>query len=86
MSDKLYVLKREYVHRMEDQLVIWMALANGQSEILTSAPTLHTRTAMAVAEMLLPHAEFTVVAPGELGKGKGPWRIVCQGAGVAAGA
>lgn len=45
---------------MQDQLIIWMALARGASSMLITEPTLHTRTAMVVAEALLPGARFTI--------------------------
>lgn len=45
---------------MQDQLVIFMALAHGQSSMLCSEPTLHTRTAIAIAQQLLPDAQFSI--------------------------
>lgn len=70
---------------LQDQLIIFMALAQGASSMLTGEPTLHTRTAIAVAEQLT-EAKFEVAprlpqAPG----GGGLWRITCQGAGLGAG-
>ncbi len=44
---------------MQDQLILFMALAQGTSRLRTGPLTLHTRTAMRVAEMLLG-AHFTV--------------------------
>lgn len=37
---------------MQDQLIIFMALARGTSRILSGTPTLHTSTAINVAEKL----------------------------------
>jgi RNA 3'-terminal phosphate cyclase (ATP) len=37
-------------HWLQDQLILYMALADGESEILTGALTLHSRTAIMVAE------------------------------------
>lgn len=45
---------------MADQLIIFMALASGTSRLLTCAPTLHTITAIRIAEMILPGCSFTV--------------------------
>ncbi|EFJ50490.1 hypothetical protein VOLCADRAFT_80268 [Volvox carteri f. nagariensis] len=48
---------------MQDQLIIWMALASGTSRVRCSEPTLHTRTAMVVAEQLLPGVKFVLHRP-----------------------
>lgn len=40
--------------RLQDQLVIFMALAGGTSSMLCGELTLHTRTAISIAEQLLP--------------------------------
>jgi RNA 3'-terminal phosphate cyclase (ATP) len=65
-----------------DQLVIFMALAEGRSEIVGREPTLHTRTAIAVAEILTT-AKFEIQ---KLNEGNsGLWSIsCCQGAGICA--
>ena len=57
---------------MQDQLVVFMALASGKSRLVCSEPSLHTRTAMMVAELLLPSARFSVrrLAPGMAGGGR----------------
>ena len=66
--------------RMQDQLIIFMALAQGTSRVSCGEPTLHTRTAMTVAEMLTA-AKFTVKPPkGEMQH----WLLECTGAGIAA--
>lgn len=86
--------------RMQDQLIIYMALAQGTSKMLCGEPTLHTRTAMVVAETMLPGVKFTVKplggsrggAAGSGGGGvnhseKDPYwlhLVECQGAGLAA--
>ena len=54
-----------------------MALAKGESRVLAGEPTLHTRTAIAVAELLLPGAQFSVTQQG----GGDLWLIACEGAG-----
>jgi RNA 3'-terminal phosphate cyclase (ATP) len=59
-----------------------MALGKGTSRILSGEPTLHTRTAMCVAEQLTS-ARFEVSRQPE--PQRGLWRITCQGAGVQAG-
>ncbi|PNW88984.1 hypothetical protein CHLRE_01g053288v5 [Chlamydomonas reinhardtii] len=48
---------------MQDQLIIWMALGSGVSRLVCAEPTLHTRTAMVVAEQLLPGVKFTLTRP-----------------------
>ena len=62
---------------MQDQIIIFMALAAGQSSVLCGELTLHTRTAIAVAEQLTA-AKFTICRPQAA---VGPWRVTCQGAG-----
>jgi RNA 3'-terminal phosphate cyclase (ATP) len=44
---------------LQDQLIVFMALANGESEMLTGSLTLHTQTAITVAEELT-NAKFIV--------------------------
>jgi len=68
---------------MQDQLVLFMALAAGSSRMLCVEPTLHTRTAMVVAEQMLPGVKFTL----SRGQGRdGKLTLVeCAGAGVACG-
>lgn len=80
---------------MQDQLIIYMALAAGTSRMVCAEPTLHTRTAMVVAEAMLPGAKFSVTrlqaaaggggGGGAAGGGDGGlYLIECQGAGVKA--
>lgn len=57
-----------------------MAVADGESEMLCTEPTLHARTAMVVAEQLTA-ARFTVHKPGN----NGCWRVHCKGAALCAG-
>jgi RNA 3'-terminal phosphate cyclase (ATP) len=64
-----------------DQLIIFMALAGGRSEVIAREPTLHTRTAVAVAEILTP-AKFEIRELKE--ENGGLWSISCQGAGISA--
>lgn len=75
---------------LQDQLVVFMALAAGTSRIATCSPlTEHTRSAIAVAEALTP-ARFRVVELASGGGGEneqgggGACLIECEGAGVAA--
>ncbi|ESO11323.1 hypothetical protein HELRODRAFT_91513 [Helobdella robusta] len=58
---------------MQDQLIIFMALADGRSVMRTSEPTLHTRTAMDVIERMT-NAKFTVDQISEK-----EWIITCDG-------
>ena len=67
--------------RLQDQLIIFMALGEGESKILCTEPTLHTRTAMVVAEQLTA-AKFQVHKPVEQ---SGCWQIYCKGAAIPAG-
>ena len=66
--------------RMQDQVIVFLALAGGRSTVLCGEPTLHTRTAIAVAEQLTA-ARFTVSRV-QHSSGQGPWTISCQGAGI----
>ena len=74
---------------MLDQLVIFMAAAAGESVVVAREPTLHARTAMAVAEQLTA-ARFEC-APidggggGAEGAPPGLWRVTCRGAALKAG-
>ncbi|GAB4823380.1 hypothetical protein N2152v2_010426 [Parachlorella kessleri] len=65
---------------LQDQLIIFMALAQGTSRVLTGEPSLHTRTAICVAEQLTA-ARFEV-SPAPQG---GLWTITCQGAAIMPG-
>lgn len=58
-----------------------MALAKGDSKMLCTEPTLHTRTAMVVAEQLTA-AKFEVHKPA--GKNE-CWQVHCKGAAIQAG-
>ena len=65
---------------LTDQLLIFMALAAGRSEMISaSAPSLHATTAMDVCKQMLPACAFQTVALGD-----GRWHITCEGAGVKA--
>ena len=66
---------------MQDQLVVFMALGSGTSRVLCGEPTLHTRTAIAVAEQLSA-ARFTLSRQEGLGS---TWLLECTGAGIVAG-
>ena len=70
---------------LQDQLVVFMALAEGESRMLCTEPTLHTRTAMAVTEQMLPGVKFEVsVRTGKRQREGGGrlWLIKCRGAGI----
>jgi RNA 3'-terminal phosphate cyclase (ATP) len=45
---------------MQDQLIVFMGLAEGETSILCGELTLHTRTAIAIVQTLLPAAHFQV--------------------------
>lgn len=63
---------------MQDQLIIYMALADGDSKISCGQLTLHTRTAIAVAEQMTT-AMFRVEQ-----QSQNIWFISCTGGAVAA--
>ena len=50
---------------MQDQLILYMALAGGTSTVLTGSLTLHTQTAILVAKQLVPGVMFDVQTLGE---------------------
>lgn len=64
---------------LQDQLIIYMAMAEGESAISCGELTLHTRTAIAVAEQLTA-AKFQIVQ-----QSKHIWLISCNGAAIRAG-
>ena len=45
---------------MQDQLILFMALAEGESRMLCTEPTMHTRTAVAIVTQLLPGVTFSI--------------------------
>ena len=65
---------------LQDQLIIFMALAEGTSTMLCGEPTLHTRTAIEVAK-LLTSAEFKIEKEC---KNDERYMITCTGAAVEA--
>ncbi|XP_061594856.1 RNA 3'-terminal phosphate cyclase [Cololabis saira] len=66
---------------LQDQLIIFMALAKGTSRIRTGPVTLHTQTAIHIAE-LLTQAKFTITkCEDELSSGI-THIIECQGSGI----
>ncbi|XP_071484413.1 RNA 3'-terminal phosphate cyclase-like [Diadema antillarum] len=65
---------------LQDQLIIFMALAKGQSRVKTGPVTLHTETAIHIAE-LLTEAKFKV-SPVQDGSGEGANIIECTGVGL----
>ncbi|XP_077981104.1 RNA 3'-terminal phosphate cyclase-like [Glandiceps talaboti] len=62
---------------LQDQLIIFMALANGKSQVMSGPITLHTETAISVAEMLT-QAKFTITPVSGTEKNM----IECQGIGL----
>ena len=68
---------------LQDQVIVFMALAGGTSTLTCPEPTPHTRAAMEVASAMTG-AAFDVVPPPPGGEGGG-WTVTCRGAGVAAG-
>ncbi|XP_023390850.1 RNA 3'-terminal phosphate cyclase [Pteropus vampyrus] len=67
---------------LQDQLIIFMALANGVSRIKTGPVTLHTQTAIHFAEQLAK-AQFTVKkSENEDDASKDTYIIECQGIGM----
>jgi len=68
---------------LQDQLIIFMALANGKSKIKTGPLTLHTTTAIHFAE-LLSGCKFVVRKTSEeeqIVKGENSYMIECDGIG-----
>uniref|UniRef100_A0A8C1Q4Z5 RNA 3'-terminal phosphate cyclase n=1 Tax=Cyprinus carpio TaxID=7962 RepID=A0A8C1Q4Z5_CYPCA len=65
---------------LQDQLIIFMALANGTSRMRTGPITLHTQTAIHVAEQLT-NAKF-VIHKSEDEHAKDTYIIECQGVGA----
>uniref|UniRef100_A0AAZ3QNQ9 RNA 3'-terminal phosphate cyclase n=1 Tax=Oncorhynchus tshawytscha TaxID=74940 RepID=A0AAZ3QNQ9_ONCTS len=66
---------------LQDQLILFMALANGISRIRTGPVTLHTKTAIHVAEQLT-QAKFTVTKADDENASNDTYIIECQGVGV----
>ncbi|KAJ9527725.1 hypothetical protein QJQ45_000298 [Haematococcus lacustris] len=64
---------------MQDQLIVFMALAAGDSHLVCLEPTLHARTAIAVAEQLTS-ARFSITRQAG---GSARWHIRCKGCGWA---
>ena len=75
---------------LADQLIIFCALARGNSRILAPAPlSLHARTAIAVAQQMTAAVFRVMEEPGAAAEGvvvrPGTCLVCCTGAGVAAG-
>lgn len=70
-----YKLRACVDRHVQDMLIVLMALADGRSKIKTEAPTMHTETAIFVAE-LMTKAKFTVT--GQESEG---FFIECEGIG-----
>ncbi|KXS09839.1 RNA 3'-terminal phosphate cyclase [Gonapodya prolifera JEL478] len=61
---------------LQDQLIILMALAKGESRMRCGELTLHTQTGIYVAERMLPGVTFTVT---EVDGRRGVWDVWCSG-------
>ncbi|NXU71726.1 RTCA cyclase, partial [Oreotrochilus melanogaster] len=66
---------------LQDQLIIFMALAKGVSRVKSGPITLHTQTAIHFAEKLTK-AKFTVTKSEEEDPSKDTYIIECQGMGM----
>ncbi|XP_007901105.1 RNA 3'-terminal phosphate cyclase [Callorhinchus milii] len=66
---------------LQDQIIIFMALANGHSRVRSGPVTLHTQTAIHFAEMLTK-AKFTVNKSSEQEPGQESFTIECEGIGM----
>lgn len=66
---------------LQDQLIIFMALAKGTSRIRTGAVTLHTQTAIHIAEKLT-QAKFNISKSADDLSGHVTYLIECEGSGV----
>lgn len=66
---------------LQDQLIIFMALANGTSRIRAGAVTLHTQTAIHIAEQLT-QAKFTISKCVDELSSNVTYMIECQGSGA----
>ncbi|KAM9358211.1 RNA 3'-terminal phosphate cyclase isoform 2-T2 [Symphorus nematophorus] len=66
---------------LQDQLIIFMALAKGRSRIRTGAVTLHTQTAIHIAEQLT-QAKFTITKSDDDLSSNLTYIIECEGSGA----
>ncbi|XP_028301255.1 RNA 3'-terminal phosphate cyclase [Gouania willdenowi] len=66
---------------LQDQMIIFMALANGTSRIRTGAVTLHTQTAIHIAEQLT-QAKFTITKCDDELSSDSTYEIHCEGSGA----
>ncbi|KAJ0032839.1 hypothetical protein NQD34_002920 [Periophthalmus magnuspinnatus] len=66
---------------LQDQLIIFMALAKGKSRIRTGAVTLHTQTAIHIAEQLT-QAKFIISKCSDDLSGNTTFLIECEGSGA----
>ena len=72
------LLDHSYSRYLQDQLIVFMALALGESKILSAPLTLHTKTAIHFASSLTG-ASFQII-PSPIGKNL--VEIQCQGIGL----
>lgn len=66
---------------MQDQLILFMALAGGRSRIRVWGPTSHTETAIHVAQQLTK-ARFTLTMDQQTEQRPVTWIIECEGIGM----
>ena len=65
---------------MQDQLILFMALAGGKSRIRVWGPTSHTETAIHVAQQLT-NAKFSMIMDQQNPQAPSTWIIECEGIG-----
>lgn len=65
---------------MQDQLILFMALASGKSRIRIWGPTSHTETAIHVAQQLT-RAKFSIQMDKQNDNAPTTWIIECTGIG-----
>lgn len=66
---------------MQDQLILFMALASGTSRIRVWGPTSHTETAIHIAQQLTK-AKFSIKIDQQLENAPPTWIIECAGIGM----
>eukprot|EP00878_Enallax_costatus_P014324 GHUV01014983.1.p1 GENE.GHUV01014983.1~~GHUV01014983.1.p1 ORF type:complete len:195 (+),score=41.47 GHUV01014983.1:283-867(+) len=70
-------------HWMQDQLIVFMALAEGTSSMLCSELTLHTRTAISIMEQLIPDVKFHITLARSNESAETPlYNVRCRGVGL----
>jgi len=67
--------------QMQDQIILFMTLAEGVSRVKTGPLTMHTRTSIHIAEQLT-EAKYSVTRCEDNGPGEDSYFIECQGIGL----